>query len=264
MRPIIGITTYVESVAWGAWQLRPAALLPYEYVQLVAAAGGRAVLLPPDGYGADGADDLVAALDGLILSGGADVEPARYGAAPHPAIETQPERDVAELPVVRAALAADLPVLGVCRGMQVLSVACGGRLHQHLPDVTGHEGHRPAPGVVGAHRVRYAPGSRIASIMGADTEVNAYHHQGVADPGRLTPTAWAEDGLIEAVEDPARRFVLGVQWHPEVAGDVRPFAALAEAAAGAARADRALAARHNGAAARRPAARGDAVPVSRA
>jgi putative glutamine amidotransferase len=228
MRPVIGITTYLEAVAWGPWKPRSAALLPYEYVQVIAAAGGRAVLLPPDG--ADGAVDLVAALDGLVLSGGADVDPALYGAAPEATIETQPERDAGELPLVRAALAAGLPVLGVCRGMQLLTVACGGRLHQHLPDVFGHDAHRPALGAVGSHRVRYAPGSRIAAIMGDDDQVNAYHHQGVADPGRLTPTAWADDGLIEAVEDPDRRFVLGVQWHPEVALDVRPFAALAAAA----------------------------------
>jgi putative glutamine amidotransferase len=230
MRPVIGITTYVESVAWGAWQPRPAALLPYEYIQLVTAAGGRAVLLPPDG--AEGsAEATVAALDGLILSGGADVGPELYGAAAGPRVETQPERDAGELPLVNAALAADLPVLAVCRGMQLLTVAHGGRLHQHLPDVVGHEGHRPALGVVGTHPVRYAPGSLIAEIMDGDTEVNAYHHQGVADPGRLTPTAWAADGVIEAVEDPSRRFVLGVQWHPEVANDIRPFAALAAACA---------------------------------
>jgi len=173
----------------------------------------------------------VSALDGLILSGGADVAPELYGTAAGPKLETQPERDAGELPLVKAALAADLPVLAVCRGMQLLSVAYGGRLHQHLPDVVGHEGHRPALGVVGTHPVRYAPSSRIAEIMGGDTEVNAYHHQGVADPGRLTPTAWAADGLIEAVEDPSRPFVVGVQWHPEVANDLRPFAALTAACA---------------------------------
>jgi putative glutamine amidotransferase len=237
MRPVIGITTYVESVAWGAWRPRPAALLPYEYIRLVTAAGGRAVLLPPDGTEGS-AEATVAALDGLILSGGADVAPELYGAAAGPKVETQPERDAGELPLVKAALAADLPVLAVCRGMQLLSVAYGGRLDQHLPDVVGHEGHRPALGVVGTHSVRYAPSSLIAEIMDGDTEVNAYHHQGVADPGRLTPTAWAVDGVIEAVEDPARRFVLGVQWHPEVANDLRPFAALTAACAAPSRVSR--------------------------
>lgn len=227
MRPIIGITTYVESVAWGVWEPRPAALLPYTYVQAVTAAGGRAVLLPPDERGGD----VVAALDGLVLSGGADVGPELYGQRPGPLTETRPDRDAGELPLLTDALAADLPVLAVCRGMQLLAVAYGGRLHQHLPDVLGHEKHRPGPAVYGSHGVRFAHDSRIAGIMEGDTEVNTYHHQGVADPGGLTVTGWADDGLIEAVEDPERRFVVGVQWHPEEAGDVRPFAALATAAA---------------------------------
>jgi putative glutamine amidotransferase len=228
MRPVIGITTYTEWVSWAAWQPRPVALLPYPYIQAVTAAGGRAVLLPPDD--ADG--DVVAALDGLVLAGGADVGPTLYGEPSHPETDSRADRDAGELPVLAAALDADLPVLGVCRGMQLLTVACGGRLHQHLPDTLGHEKHRPAAGVFGSHGVRFADGSRIAAIMAGDTEVNTYHHQGVADPGRLAVTAWADDGLIEAVEDPERRFVLGVQWHPEEAADVRPFAALTEAARG--------------------------------
>jgi putative glutamine amidotransferase len=227
MRPIIGITTYVEPVGWGTWQPVPAALLPYSYVGVVAAAGARAVLLPPDDLDAG----VLASLHGLVLAGGADVGPPLYGASPEPLTETRPDRDAGEMALVTGALAADVPVLGVCRGMQLLVVAYGGRLHQHLPDVVGHEGHRPAPGAYGSHGVRFAPGSRIARIMGTDPAVNTYHHQGVADPGRLTVTAWADDGVVEAVEDPAREFVLGVQWHPEEAGDVRPFAALAEAAA---------------------------------
>jgi putative glutamine amidotransferase len=226
MRPIIGITTYVENVAWGDWKPRPAALLPHEYIRLVTAAGGRAVLLPPDDL--DG--DVVAVLDGLVLSGGADIDPGLYGQVPGPLTQTRPDRDAGEWPLLKAALAANLPVLAVCRGMQLLAAAYGGHLHQHLPDVVGHDGHQPALGVVGTHGVRFEPGSRIAEIMTGDAEVNAYHHQGLADPGGLTVTGWADDGLIEAVEDPARRFVVGVQWHPEVAGDVRPFAALTEAA----------------------------------
>jgi putative glutamine amidotransferase len=226
MRPIIGITTYVEPVGWAAWQPAPAALLPYSYVRAVTAAGARAVLLPPDDLDAG----VLAALDGLVLAGGADVSPHLYGDAPGPLTDSRPDRDAGELALLTAALAADVPVLGVCRGMQLLVVAYGGRLHQHLPDVVGHHGHRPAPGVYGAHDVRFAPGSRIAGVMAGDVAVNTYHHQGVADPGGLTPTAWAPDGVIEAVEDPARAFVLGVQWHPEEAGDARPFAALAAAA----------------------------------
>ncbi|MFD0747790.1 gamma-glutamyl-gamma-aminobutyrate hydrolase family protein [Phytohabitans flavus] len=122
-----------------------------------------------------------------------------------------------------------MPILGVCRGMQLLAVAYGGRLHQHLPDVVGHEKHCPVPGEFGSHGARFAPGSLVQRIMGGDGEVNSYHHQGVADAGRLTVSAWADDGGIEAVEDPARPFVLGVQWHPEVEGDVRPFKALVDA-----------------------------------
>lgn len=244
MRPIIGITTYVEPVGWADWQPVPAALLPLTYVRMVTAAGGRAVLLPPDDVDAD----VLTALDGLVLAGGADVGPHLYGAEPGPLTESRPDRDAGELTLVTAALAADLPVLGVCRGMQLLAVAYGGRLHQHLPDVVGHDKHRPGAGVYGAHGVRLAPGSRVAAMMADDAydrsgaarrslrgdpeavEVNSYHHQGIADPGRLVPTAWADDGVIEALEDPDRRFVVGVQWHPEAAEDVRPFAALISAA----------------------------------
>jgi putative glutamine amidotransferase len=226
-RPIVGVTTYVEPASWGPWHDTRAALLPYDYVEAVTAAGGRAVLLPPDPLDAD----VLTALDALVLAGGADLSPSLYGAAAEPLTDPRPDRDAGELALAEAALAADLPVLGVCRGMQLLVVAAGGRLHQHLPDVVGHDKHRPAPGVFGDHGVRFAAGSRIAALMGADVEVNSYHHQGVADPGRLTVTGRADDGVVEAVEDPARRFVLGIQWHPETARDVRLFAALTGAAA---------------------------------
>jgi putative glutamine amidotransferase len=195
-------------------------------VEAVTLAGGRAVLLPPDGTDAG----VLRVLDGLVLAGGADVGPELYGAAPEPLTDTRPARDAGEMLLARAALDADLPVLGVCRGMQLLVVAAGGRLHQHLPDVLGHEKHRPAPGVYGSQPARFAEGSRIAALMGDDVEINCYHHQGVADPGRLTVTGRADDGLPEAVEDPARRFVLGVQWHPEVHRDERLFGALVRAA----------------------------------
>jgi putative glutamine amidotransferase len=206
-------------------------VLPYAYVSVVTAAGGRAVLLPPDDIDAG----VLASLDGLVLAGGADVGPELYGETPGPLTESRPDRDAGEATLVAGALAADLPVLGVCRGMQLLVATCGGRLHQHLPDAVGHHGHRPALGEYGRHGIRFASGSRIASIMGDDTTVNTYHHQGIADSGRLTATAWADDGTVEAVEDPARDFLLGVQWHPEQAGDVRPFAALVEAAVAAAK-----------------------------
>jgi putative glutamine amidotransferase len=226
MLPIIGVTTYVEPASWGVWRDVEATLIPHAYVEAVALAGGRPVLLPPDGADAG----VLRVLDGLVLAGGADLGPELYGATPEPLTDTRPVRDAAELVLTRAALAADLPVLGVCRGMQLLVVAAGGRLHQHLPDVLGHEKHRPAPGVYGSQRARFVQGSRIAALMGGDVEINCYHHQGVADAGTLTVTGRTDDGLPEAVEDPARGFVLGVQWHPEVTRDERLFGALVQAA----------------------------------
>lgn len=227
MRPVIGITTYVEPATWGVWHDLPTALLPHDYVAAVAGAEGRAVLLPPDDLDAD----VVRVLDGLVLSGGADVGPELYGAEPEPLTVTRPERDSAELLLARAALDADLPVLGVCRGMQVLAVAAGGSLHQHLPDVLGHERHRPAPAVYGRQEATFTAGSRIATLMGDDRFVQCYHHQGVADAGSLVVSGRTDDGAVEAVEDPARTFVLGVQWHPEVVRDKRLFGALVAAAA---------------------------------
>ncbi|MFE9653596.1 gamma-glutamyl-gamma-aminobutyrate hydrolase family protein [Micromonospora sp. NPDC006431] len=227
-RPIIGITAYVEPAGWAVWRDVPAALVPHAYVRAVTAAGGRAVVLPPD----DADADVLRVLDGLLLAGGADVGPERYGQPPDPRTESRPDRDAGELALLAAALAADLPVLGVCRGMQLLAIAHGGALHQHLPDVVGHDGHRPAPGVYGVHPVRFAPGSLAAAVMDGVNRVNSYHHQGVADPGSLTATGWADDGVVEAVEDPGRRFLLGVQWHPENDRDPRPVAALVHAATG--------------------------------
>jgi putative glutamine amidotransferase len=226
MRPIIGITTYVLPATFGVWHELPSALVPYDYVAAVRGAGGRAVLLPPDDQDADVLDRL----DGLVLAGGPDLEPGRYGAACEPLTESHPDRDAGEFVLVRRALEMNLPVLGVCRGMQLLTVATGGRLHQHLPDVLGHEKHRPAPGVYGEREARFEPGSRIDTLMGDDVTIHCYHHQGVADAGTLTVTGWAEDGMPEAVEDPGQRFVLGVQWHPEVIRDRRLFGALVAAA----------------------------------
>ncbi|MGW3889461.1 gamma-glutamyl-gamma-aminobutyrate hydrolase family protein [Micromonospora chokoriensis] len=225
-RPLIGISAYVEPAGWAVWRDVPAVLVPEAYARAVTAAGGRAVVLPPDDV--DG--DVVSVLDGLLLAGGADVGPRRYGQRPDPRTEDRPDRDAGELTVLAAALAAELPVLGVCRGMQLLAVAYGGTLHQHLPDVVGHDGHRPAPGVYGSHPVRFAPGSLAATVLPGVDRVNSYHHQAVADPGRLSVTGWAEDGVVEAVEDPALPFVLGVQWHPENEPDPRPITALVRAA----------------------------------
>ena len=224
---VIGISAYLEQACWGVWDQR-AVLVPESYVLMVRAAGARPVLLPPDEAGAA---DVVRRLDGLVLAGGADIDPTRYGAVQHELTVTRPDRDAGELAVLAAALDADLPVLGVCRGMELLAVAYGGKLHQHLPDLLdGEKGHQPAPGVYGTHAARFTPGSRAAAIFGERAEVNSYHHQAVSDAGALTVTGWADDDVIESVEDPSRRFVFGVQWHPEAAADVRPFAALVEAA----------------------------------
>jgi len=226
MRPIIGITCYAEPARWGVWDAR-AVLLPETYVQAVARAGGQPVVLPPVHDGG-----VLRALDGLVLAGGADVSPSLYGAVAHELTVPRPDRDISETALLTAAAGMDLPVLGVCRGMQLMAVHAGGSLHQHLPDLLGHDKHRPAPGLVGAHGARFVPGSRVAAVLGEECEVNSYHHQGVADPGTLTVTGWSDDDLIEVVEDPARRFYLGVQWHPEETGDIRLFAALVSACTG--------------------------------
>jgi putative glutamine amidotransferase len=227
VRPLIGITSYVEEARWGVWDTT-AALVPYSYVRQVEAAGGTVVLVPPN---AADAPEVLAVLDGLLLAGGADLDPALYGADAHDQTAgLRPDRDVGEMAALRAADELDLPVLGVCRGMQLMTVAAGGTLHQHLPEVVGHETHRPEPGVYGRHDVRLAAGSRVASVLGESVTVSSYHHQGVDSTGSLTVTAWAEDGSVEAVEDPSKAFAVGVLWHPEVGDDPRIFEALVEAA----------------------------------
>jgi putative glutamine amidotransferase len=236
-RPLIGLTTYAEQARFGL-QDTFAAVLPLAYVQAVHGSGGRAVLITPDDPDADVLDSL----DGIVFTGGSDVDPARYGEQPHPKTYVRPERDAAELVLLRAALTTDLPVLGICRGVQLMAVAAGGRLHQHLPDLLGHHNHRPsldprrAPEQgrrqrFGEHPVTLTPGSLANKILGPALTVNSFHHQGVADPGRLTPTGWCpQDELIEVLEDPARAFTIGVQWHPEDTTDFRLFVALVEAA----------------------------------
>lgn len=231
MRPIIGITGYLTPATWGVWHDVPTALIPADYPAAVMLSGGRPVILPPDDQDInDDGGSVLSVLDGLVLAGGPDLDPELYGAERAPLTDIQPERDRAEMALVRGALERDLPILGVCRGMQLLTVAAGGRLHQHLPDVLGHEKHRPAPGVYGEHQARFTPGSRIAGLMADDVGIHCYHHQGVADAGTLTVTGRTEDDLAEAVEHPDRRFVLGVQWHPELTRDRRLFGALVEAA----------------------------------
>lgn len=226
-RPLIGITTYVESAAWGHWRLE-AALVPYDYVRAVERAGGRALLVPPD---EDGVEEVLDALDGLVFSGGNDMEPDHYGADAHPTTAgTNPARDRAELALLEAALARDLPVLAICRGLEVLNVARGGDLVQHLPEVLGHEEHRAVVGEFSAHAVRVDPSSRIGEVRGV---VQSHHHQGVGRIGDgLREVAWAEDGTVEALEDPDKPFVVGVLWHPEAGEDQRLFEQLVEAARG--------------------------------
>lgn len=213
--PRIGLTTYRSAAAWGVWE-EPADLLPASYTDAVAAAGGVALLLPPAAPGL--ADAVLDGLHGLLLSGGPDVDPARYGAErsdrsgpPHT------ERDGWELALAAAALRRGMPLLGVCRGMQVLAVALGGTLAQHLPDVLGSDTHCPAPGVYGPHLVQLAEVSRLAGLLGTRTEVTCHHHQAVDRlPDSAIATGWAEDGTLEAIEVAGSPWVTGVQWHPEV------------------------------------------------
>ena len=226
-RPVIGLTTYAEETRFGLNDTF-SAVLPLSYVHAVHTSGGRAVLVTPD----DPDIDVLDGLDGIMFTGGSDVNPDLYDEPPHATTKVKPERDAAELLLMRAALAQDLPLLGICRGMQLMCVAYGGRLHQHLPDVLGHNDHRPVSGPkFGEHPVVLTAGTLAAKILGDAVTVNSFHHQGCADPGLLVPTGWCpDDNLIEVVEDPSKSFALGVQWHPEDTTDFRVFAAFIEAA----------------------------------
>jgi len=223
-KPVVGITTYVEPAHWGNWQL-DAALIPYMYVQALDRAGARPLLVPPSD---DGVEETLDALDGLLLSGGADLDPESYGAEAHPETTgVRPDRDRSELALLEGALARDMPVLAVCRGLQVLNVARGGDLVQHLPEVVGHEEHRAVPGVFSEHPVRIEGRSRLGGLLGDRAPVQSHHHQGLGQVGKgLREVAWADDGTVEAVEDPSRRFAVGVLWHPEAGEDARLFEAL--------------------------------------
>jgi len=228
-RPLIGITTYAEpEVRWGAWEL-PAALIPLAYVEAIERAGGRALLVPPSEVGIEETLDV---LDGLLFSGGSDLDPGTYGQDAHrETTGVRAGRDRGELALLTAALERDLPVLAVCRGSQVLNVARGGDLVQHLPDVVGDEKHKHTPGVFADHDVTVEPGSRLGALLGDRAPVKSHHHQGFGRLGHgLVPTAYAEDGTLEALEDPSKRFALGVLWHPEAGEDAALFAALVEQA----------------------------------
>jgi putative glutamine amidotransferase len=230
-RPVIGITTYAEpSVRWGVWDV-PAAVIPLAYVDAIEAAGGRALLVPPS---EGGIDETLDALDGILFSGGSDIDPAEYGHEAHTeTVGTRPERDRGELALLHAALERDMPVLAVCRGSQVLNVARGGDLVQHLPEVVGDEKHKHTPGVFADHEVDVKADTRLGGLLGDRAPVKSHHHQGFGRIGEgLVEAAWAEDGTLEALEDPDKRFAVGVLWHPEEGEDAALFRALVDEARG--------------------------------
>jgi putative glutamine amidotransferase len=229
--PLIGITTYREQARWGVWDT-PADVLHAQYADAVLAAGGIPVLLPPASAADDVAALVVGRIDGLVVSGGADVDPERYGEEPHPRTTSwREDRDAWESALLRAADAAELPTLGVCRGMQLMAVAAGGSLVQHTPDLVGHEEHSPGGDVFGTIEVTTAEQSQLRTLVGERVEVGCHHHQTVATHPGFEATAWAADGSLEAMERPGPRFCLAVQWHPEVRDDTSLFAALVGAAA---------------------------------
>ncbi|HET7397725.1 MAG TPA: gamma-glutamyl-gamma-aminobutyrate hydrolase family protein [Intrasporangium sp.] len=233
-RPVIGITSYVEHATRGDWVDVPSALLPHAYVRKVEEAGGIAVLIPPRHDGDESlVRDLLQRLDAVILAGGVDVAPELYAAQRHPSVQvSRPDRDTTEISIARVTREVDLPVLGICRGMQVMAVAAGGTLVQHLPEQVGHTEHAPAPATYGRHPVETAADSLVARILGPRVDVATYHHQSVQSHPGYVASAWAPDGTLEAMEDRQARFRLGVQWHPEHGSDPRLFEALVAAAAG--------------------------------
>jgi putative glutamine amidotransferase len=232
--PAIGICAAIERVSWGVWKEYEVTLAPRKYVAQVQRAGGLGIVLPPDEAAVEDPDLLLDRVDGLMLAGGADLDPASYGAEARPETTgTWPERDRFELALARRALARDMPVLGVCRGMQLLNVALGGTLDQHLPDSLGNEVHRTVAGTFGEHHVRLEPGTLARAAAGKDSfVVRSHHHQGVdrLGEGLRVSGRSAEDGLVEAIELPEKRFVLGVIWHPEEDLESGVIAALVEAA----------------------------------
>ena len=228
MRPIIGITTYLTSATFENWT-EDSALVPADYVRAVEVAGGRPMLVPPS---ENAVEETLDVLDAVIFSGGSDLDPGTYGQEPHP--ETKgvvADRDRAEIRLLEAALARDMPVLAVCRGSQVLNVALGGDLVQHLPDLVGHDDHKHTPGEYADHDVELVEETRLGALLGDHAPVKSHHHQGFGQLGAgLREAARAEDGTVEALEDPGRRFALGVLWHPEAGEDMRLFEALVEEA----------------------------------
>jgi putative glutamine amidotransferase len=228
MRPVIGITSYAEEVTWGAW-VEAAALVPLAYVRAIEKAGGRPLVVPPS---EEAIEETLGVLDGILFSGGSDLDPELYGAELHPETTgVREERDRAEMALLTAALERDMPVLAVCRGSQVLNVALGGDIVQHLPEIVGHEGHRHTPGDWSDHEVKLEPGSRVGELLGERAPVKSHHHQGYGKIGEgLREAGWADYGTVEALEDPSKRFTVGVLWHPEEGEDMALFEALVEEA----------------------------------
>lgn len=236
-RPVLGLSTYLQQAQTGVWDVR-ASFLPASYINGVSRAAGVAVLLPPQPVDPDGVARVLDGLDGLILTGGPDIDPAAYGHQRHPATgEPGHDRDAWELALAQEALGRRLPVLGVCRGAQVLNVALGGTLHQHLPDLLGHTDHQKGNAVFGTSAVRTVPGTRLAGIVGGSLDARCYHHQAIDRLGAgLIVSARDGAGVIEAIElDRAvqpEQWVVAVQWHPEESlEDLRLFTGIVEAAA---------------------------------
>jgi len=235
-RPVIGLTTYLQQAQTGVWDVR-ASFLPAIYIEGVNLAGGIAALLPPQPVDADIASRILDGLDGLIVTGGRDVVPEGYGQQAHPAtdeaVADNRQRDGLEYALVDGAIRRGMPLLGICRGAQVINVALGGTLHQHLPDVIGHARHQQGNAVFSTSAVRTVPGTRLAALIGESSDAQCYHHQAIDRLGQsLIVSAQDSDGVIEAVEIPGDNFVLAVQWHPEERlDDLRLFAAVVEAAA---------------------------------
>jgi putative glutamine amidotransferase len=226
MRPLIGVTATVDQARWQVWE-DEIVHIEAAYVHSLRAVGARVVLLPPGAV--DGA--VLDVLDGLVVAGGPDIAPGMYGAEPDAmTVSVRHEQDSSEAVLVRGAEERRMPVLAICRGMQLLCALHGGRLHQHLPDVPAHRVHGAWKGAFTDHRVDLTSGSRLAKILGETLTVNSGHHQGVADAGSLTVTGYSPDGLIEAVEHPDHDMVVGVQWHPEMVGQPALFTALVDAA----------------------------------
>ncbi len=240
-RPVIGMCTALERARWSVWD-QQAALLPNNYIEAVQRAGGLAVMLPPDPQLVTEPAEALELIDGLMLAGGADIDPSAYGQPRHSqTVDTVPERDAFEIALVRAAIERDLPLLGICRGMQLINVACGGTLCQHLPERVRHDDHRRALGSFddSDHDVQVRPGTLATEVLGAPVHATkSHHHQGVERIGaglEVSATATIDD-LVEAIEMPERRFVLGVQWHPEADATSPVIGALVRAAEERARA----------------------------